>query len=54
MTVAEFELPTESVAEEAREALRPLSKLVREKDDERRREAARELTRLAEGMGTGY
>ena len=151
MTVAEIELPTEAVAEEAREALRPLSELVREhdfedvlmraqhdgetadvkipraayrlflevlaqlsngnavtivpvhaelttqqaaellnvsrphlvqllernvipyrkvgahrrilaadvlaykrKDDERRREAARELTRLAEGMGTGY
>ncbi len=30
MTVAEIELPTEEVAEEAREALRPLSELVRE------------------------
>ena len=31
MTVAEIELPTEEVAEEAREALRPLSELVRER-----------------------
>ena len=30
MTVAELELPSEEVADEAREALRPLSELVRE------------------------
>lgn len=34
MTVAEIELPTEEVAEEAREALRPLSELVREHEFE--------------------
>ena len=34
MTTAEIELPTEEVAEEAREALRPLSELVRAHDFE--------------------